>query len=94
VIVSFGDSTTQALGRGDARTRRIPTDVRAATLRKLDMLNAASQLVDLRVPPGNRLEALRGDLKGLHSIRVNDQWRLVIRWTPVGPERVSLADYQ
>jgi proteic killer suppression protein len=62
-------------------------------LRKLDMLNAAIELIDLRVPPGNRLEALHGDRKGFHSIRVNDQWRIVFRWTSVGPERVSLTDY-
>jgi len=95
VIVSFGDSATEALfhGRRDARTRRIPADIRAATLRKLDMLNAASQLVDLRVPPGNRLETLRGDRKGFHSIRLNDQGRVVFRWTAVGPERVSRIDY-
>ena len=95
MIVSFGDPATEALfhGRRDARTRRFPADLRAVALRKLDMLNAASELVDLRVPPGNRLEALHGDRKGLHSIRVNDQWRLVFRWTNVGPERVRLIDY-
>jgi len=57
------------------------------------MLNAAHELRDLRVPPGNRLEALHGDRKGFHSIRVNDQWRIVFRWTPNGPERVRLIDY-
>ncbi len=95
MIVSFGDSATEALfhGRREARTRRIPADTRAATLRKLDMLNAASQFVDLRMLPGNRLETLHGDRKGFHSIRVNDQWRVVFRWTAVGPERVSLIDY-
>jgi proteic killer suppression protein len=95
VIVSFGDPLTEALFHGgqDARTRRIPPDIRATALRKLDMLNAALMLLDLRVPPGNRLEALHGDLKGRHSIRVNDQWRIVFRWTPVGPEQVSLVDY-
>ncbi len=95
VIVSFGDPTTEALFHGgqDVRTRRIPPDIRATTLRKLDMLNAASVLLDLRVPPGNRLEALHGDLEGMHSIRVNAQWRLVFRWTAVGPERVSLVDH-
>lgn len=95
MIVSFGDPATEALfhGRRDAKTRRFPADLRAAALRKLDMLNAASELVDLRVPPGNRLEALHGDRKGFHSIRVNDQWRLVFRWTNVGPERVRLIDY-
>jgi proteic killer suppression protein len=95
VIVSFGDPATEALfhGRRDARTRRFPADLRSAALRKLDMLNAASELVDLRVPPGNRLEALHGNRRGFHSIRVNDQWRLVFRWTTVGPEHVRLIDY-
>jgi proteic killer suppression protein len=95
VIVSFGDYATEALfhGQRDAKTRRLPADIRSAALRKLDMLNAAQELLDLRVPPGNRLEALRGDRKGFHSIRVNDPWRLVFRWTPVGPERVSLIDF-
>lgn len=71
----------------------MPADIGAATLRKLDMLNAASELQDLRVPPGNRLEALHGDRKGFHSIRVNDQWRITFRWTTVGPELVRLIDY-
>ncbi len=95
MIVSFGDPATEALfhGRRDARIRRVPPDIRPAVLRKLDMLNAASELLDLRVPPGNRLESLHGDRRGFHSIRVNDQWRLVFRWTPLGPERVSLTDY-
>lgn len=95
MIVSFGDPATEALfhGQRDSRTRRIPADIHPAILRKLDMLNAATELFDLRVPPGNRLEALHGDRKGFHSIRINDQWRLVFRWTSVGPERVSLIDY-
>jgi len=57
------------------------------------MLNAAQTLEDLRVPPGNRLEALKGDRKGWHSIRVNDQWRIVFRWTDGGPANVRLDDY-
>lgn len=57
------------------------------------MLNAAMELRDLLVPPGNRLEALRGDMQGLHSIRVNDQWRLVFLWTDAGPAQVRLLDY-
>ena len=95
MIVSFGDAATEALfqGRRDARTRRIPSDLLPAVLRKLDMLNAAHDLRDLRVPPGNRLEGLEGNRKGFYSIRVNDQWRVVFRWTPVGPEKVSLIDY-
>jgi proteic killer suppression protein len=95
VIQSFGDPTTEALfhGTGAARIRRVPANVVASALRKLDMLNAAHVLEDLKAPPGNRLEALRGDLKGRHSIRVNDQWRLVFRWTNQGPAEVSLLDY-
>lgn len=61
--------------------------------RKLDMLDYAAALNDLSSPPGNRLEALRGDLQGLHSIRVNDQWRVVFRWTAEGPDEVDVRDY-
>ena len=61
--------------------------------RKLDMLDFAHQLMDLKSPPGNRLEALKGNLSGFHSIRVNDQWRLVFRWTDAGPMDVDIRDY-
>lgn len=61
--------------------------------RKLDMLDYADRLYDLRSPPGNRLETLRGDLSGLHSVRINDQWRIVFRWTEAGPEEVDIVDY-
>jgi len=61
--------------------------------RKLDMLDYAARLVDLRAPPANRLEALKGDHAGLYSIRVNDQWRIVFRWTPAGPTAVDVVDY-
>jgi proteic killer suppression protein len=61
--------------------------------RKLDMLDYAAALSDLSSPPGNRLEALRGDLQGLHSIRVDDQWRIVFRWTAEGPDEVDVSDY-
>ena len=95
MIVSFGDPATEALyhGSADRRTRRFPRDIVKASFRKLDMLAAAATLEDLRVPPGNRLEALKGQLKGEHSIRVNEQWRIVIRWTPQGPAEVRLIDY-
>lgn len=62
--------------------------------RKLDLLDFAAVLLDLSSPPGNRLEALRGDLAGLHCIRVNDQWRIVFRWTPEGPTEVDVRDYR
>jgi proteic killer suppression protein len=61
--------------------------------RKLDMLDYASQLSDLASPPGNRLEALRGELKGCHSIRINDQWRITFRWMADGPIQVDICDY-
>lgn len=61
--------------------------------RKLDMLDYASEITDLASPPGNRLEALKGDLAGFHSIRVNDQWRVVFRWTASGPADVDIRDY-
>ncbi len=95
MIVSFGDATTEALFHGESgrTTRTLPPDIRRTALRKLDMLNAATDLIDLRSPPGNRLEALRGDLRGLHSIRINDQWRIVFRWTANGPAEVRIADY-
>lgn len=61
--------------------------------RKLDMLDYAAQLSDLASPPGNRLEALKGNLLGFHSIRINDQWRVVFRWTSSGPTDVDIKDY-
>jgi len=95
VIVSFADRATEALYHGERAgpVRRIPPAVRSAALRKLDMLNAAHILLDLRSPPGNRLELLHGELAGLHSIRVNDQWRIVFRWSDSGPADVRLIDY-
>ena len=62
-------------------------------LRKLVILDAAENLGDLRVPPGNRLEKLSGDRAGQHSIRINDQWRICFRWTKVGPEEIEITDY-
>lgn len=94
-ILAFGDTLTADLyhGRATARSRRVPADVAAAAIRKLDVLNAVRSLAELRSPPGNRLEALRGDRAGFHSIRVNSQWRIVFRWTTFGPDLVSLVDY-
>jgi proteic killer suppression protein len=76
-----------------ARLRRIPPDVARSAHRKLAHLDAAVRLEDLRSPPGNRLEALVGDRRGFHSIRVNDQWRIIFRWQPDGAHDVELADY-
>ena len=95
VIASFGDRTTEDLfhGRRSARVWRFPPDVARSAIVKLDMLNAAASLRDLRSPPGNRLEALRGELHGWHSIRVNEQWRLVFRWADGDCDGVRLTDY-
>ncbi len=90
MIRSFACCDTQALFL-DQPIRRFAAIERAAR-RKLQMLNAAARLDDLRVPPGNRLEALKGDRKGQHSIRINDQWRLCFNWHD-GAENVEIADY-
>lgn len=95
MIASFGDQATADLYHG-ARTRKaraLPGDIVAVAIRKLDMLNGAHTLLDLRSPPGNRLEALRGSWRGYHSIRVNDQWRIVFRWSDGGAHDVRLLDY-
>ena len=95
MIVSFGDEATADLyhGRRTSRVRRFPHDVVGRALRKLDVLNGAHELLDLRSPPGNRLEALKGDWTGYHSIRVNDQWRIVFRWEGNNAYDVRLLDY-
>jgi toxin HigB-1 len=95
MIVSFGDDATADLyhGRITHRVRRFPPAIKHPAIRKLDMLNAADRLNDLREPPGNRLELLKGELSGYHSIRVNDQWRIVFRWEENNAHRVSLTDY-
>ncbi len=95
MIVSFGDAATEDIFNGEpsARTRRFAPEVLKAAVRRLDMLNTAHSLEDLKVPPGNRLEALKGALFGSHSIRVNDQWRLVFRWEDGFVQGVRLIDY-
>jgi toxin HigB-1 len=95
MIVSFGDRATEDLyhNRPTSRARRFPQDVAGLALVKLDMLNGSAAVLDLRSPPGNRLEALKGDLKGFRSIRVNDQWRLVFRWEGNNALDVRLMDY-
>ena len=92
MIVSFRDAETATIWSG-RRSRRLPGDVQASALRKLRILNNAKRLDDLRVPPGNHLEALKGNRTGQHSIRINDQWRIVFRWSPAGPEDVEIMDY-
>ena len=90
-ILSFATTETEALFR-DGRSRRFG-NIATAALRKLDMLAAAAVLEDLRSPPGNRLEALKGSRTGQHSIRINDQFRVCFTWTSTGPRDVEIVDY-
>ena len=92
MIRSFGDAETELIWSGH-RSRKLPPDIQPVALRKLRMLNQATVLSDLAVPPGNRLEALRGDHSGRHSIRINQQWRIVFTWGEGGPVNVSIVDY-
>ena len=95
MIISFGDRATEDLyhNRPTSRARRFPPDIVGLALVKMDMLNGAAAPLDLRSPPGNRLEALKGNLKGYHSIRVNERWRLVFRWEGNNAHAVRLIDY-
>ena len=95
MIVSFGDDFTADLYHGcmSREIRRFPSKLIRSALRKLDILNAAHLLIDLRTPPGNRLELLKGNFSGYHSIRVNDRWRIVFKWDNNNAYEVSLTDY-
>lgn len=92
MIKSFRDRETERLFARHP-TRRFGVDVQRVALRKLRMLDAAESLEDLRVPPGNRLERLRGDRQDQHSIRINDQWRICFRWRDGDAHDVEIVDY-
>jgi proteic killer suppression protein len=92
VIQSFADPEAELIWSG-RRSRKLPPDIQNVALRKLRLLNQARVLDDLRVPPGNRLEALKADRQGQHSIRINDQWRVCFVWTDGGPIDVEIVDY-
>ena len=92
MIKSFRDERTRAAFDGVA-LKGFPADLLVVTRRKLSYLNAAASLNDLRAPPGNRLEALKGDRHGQPSIRVNDQWRICFVWAADGPKDVEFVDY-
>ena len=95
MIQSFGNRLTEDLfdDRETKAVRRIPKEVHRRARRKLLYLHDAAELKDLRVPPGNRLENLKGDWKGFHSIRINDQWRIVFRWQNGNAYEVHVIDY-
>lgn len=96
MIRGFADAGTEDVFNGvasRAARQTCPQTRWAVARRKLDQLNAAVSLESLRIPPGNRLEALRGDRRGQHSIRINDQYRLCFVWTAEGPTDVAIVDY-
>ena len=92
MITSFANRETERIWLG-RRSGKLPSDIQAVALRKLRLLNQARVLADLRAPPGNRLEALRGDRSGQHSIRINDQWRICFVWRDGGADDVEIVDY-
>jgi toxin HigB-1 len=92
MIQGFADEATTLIWSG-RRSRRLPFDMQATALRKLRLLNQARVLGDLRVPPGNRFEALKGERAGQYSILVNDQWRICFVWREGGPADVQTVDY-
>ena len=95
MIESFGSKLAEDLfdDKRSTATRRFPVELRRATRRKLLYLYDAAELDDLRSPPGNRLERLKGDLKGYHSVRINDQWRVIFRWEGGAAHDVKILDY-
>ncbi len=92
MIQSFADSETRLIWSG-RQSKKLPLDIQSVALRKLRLLNRALVISDLRIPPGNRLEALRGKRAGQHSIRINDQWRICFVWLEGGPRNVEIVDY-
>jgi toxin HigB-1 len=95
VIESFGNALAEDLfdDKNSKATKAFPPELRRVARRKLQYLHEAADLRDLKSPPGNRLEGLKGDLKGFHSIRINDQWRVVFRWTGGNAFDVQIVDY-
>lgn len=92
MIKSFRDAETERLWKEEP-ARRIPADLRRPALKKLQMLNAAGALDDLALPPGNRLERLRGDRKDQYSIRINDRYRVCFEWREGNAHQVEITDY-
>jgi proteic killer suppression protein len=92
VIKNFHDKDTEKVFHRES-TRRFPADILPAARRKLLIVNAAEAIDDLRIPPGNRLEALKGDREGQYSIRINDQWRICFRWIKTDAYDVEIVDY-
>ena len=92
MIGSFGSRATEEIWHGNF-TKTLPNQIQQVARRKLRMINNAQNMNDLRVPPANRLEKLKGDLAGYHSIRINDQWRIIFTWRQSDAYQVELVDY-
>ena len=92
MIISFGSKTTEKLWDGE-RVKSIPIEIQQMTRRKLRMINNSLNIVDLRIPPSNRLEKLKRDKKEFFSIRINDQWRIIFKWEGNNAYEVEILDY-
>jgi proteic killer suppression protein len=92
MIISFGDKQTQKIWEGE-RVKGLSTEIQELARRKLRMLNNSNDLNDLMIPPSNRLEKLKGDLKEFYSIRINNQWRIIFKWKNNNAELVETIDY-
>ena len=95
MILNFKDQATEDLFNGvhSKKVLKVPQSLWSGARRRLDMLNAAHELSDLRIPPSNRLEVLKGSLKGFHSIRINDQYRIIFKWHEHSASEVRIVDY-
>jgi len=92
MIISFGSKETEKIWDGE-RVKKLPLEIQEIGRRKLRMLNNSQNLSDLKIPPSNRLEKLKGDRKDFYSIRINDQWRIVFKWNNGNAENVEIIDY-
>ena len=92
MINSFGSKETEKIWNGE-RVKSLPLEIQNIARRKLRMLNNSQNIMDLKVPPSNKLEKLKGDKKNLYSIRINDQWRIIFKWSKGNAEAVEITDY-
>lgn len=92
MIINFADKETEKIWNG-IQSKKLPPDIQNVARRKLRMLNNAQNINDLRIPPANHLEKLSGNLSGLHSIRINNQWRIIFKWENDNASEVKIIDY-
>ena len=92
MITSFADKETEKIWEG-VKSKVLPTEIQQVARRKLRMINNAENIKDLRIPPANQLKKLKGELKGYHSIRINDHWRIIFNWDNNNAENIEIIDY-